>query len=53
VRELSVNDPDGKAWILSSIAAAGVKLRTLQFIQEHGSPEISPALSILASKSVH
>jgi 2-polyprenyl-3-methyl-5-hydroxy-6-metoxy-1,4-benzoquinol methylase len=44
VRELSVNDPEGEAWILSSIAAAGVKLRTLQFIQEHGSPEISPAL---------
>jgi len=43
-RELSVNDPEGEAWILSSIAAAGVKLRTLRFILEHGSPESSPAL---------
>jgi 2-polyprenyl-3-methyl-5-hydroxy-6-metoxy-1,4-benzoquinol methylase len=44
VRELSVNDPEREAWILSSIGAAGVKLRTLQFMLEHGSPEISPAL---------
>jgi 2-polyprenyl-3-methyl-5-hydroxy-6-metoxy-1,4-benzoquinol methylase len=44
VQELSPNDPRGEAWILSSIAAAGVKLRTLQFIVEHSSPEISPAL---------
>ncbi len=44
VRELSANDPEREAWILSSIAAAGVKLRTLRFILEHGSPEVSPAL---------
>jgi len=44
VQELSPNDPVGAAWILSSIAAAGVKLRTLRFIQEHSSPEVSPAL---------
>ena len=44
VRELSVNDPEGEAWILSSIAAAGVKLRTLRFVQEHNSPEVPPAL---------
>ena len=44
VRELSPNDPPGEAWILSSIAAAGVKLRTLRFILEHSSPDPSPAV---------
>src|SRR5579863_3382804 len=44
VRELSVNDPEREAWILSSIAAAGVKPRTLSFILEHSSPQLSPAL---------
>jgi 2-polyprenyl-3-methyl-5-hydroxy-6-metoxy-1,4-benzoquinol methylase len=44
VRELSPNDPKGETWILNSIAAAGVKLRTLRFIQEHTPPKVSPAL---------
>lgn len=44
VRELSAKDPLGEAWILSSIAAAGVKLRTLRFIQQHNATAVSPAL---------
>jgi SAM-dependent methyltransferase len=44
VRELSADDPDGEAWIRGSVAAAGVKLRTLQFLLKHGSRESSPAL---------
>jgi 2-polyprenyl-3-methyl-5-hydroxy-6-metoxy-1,4-benzoquinol methylase len=43
-RELSPNDPVGETWILNSITAAGVKLRTLQFILERSSPEIPSAL---------
>ncbi len=39
-RELHADDdPEREAWIRGSISAAGVKLRTLQFILDHGSPE--------------
>ncbi len=44
-RELHADDdPQREEWIRSSVGAAGVKIRTLQFILKHGSAEPPPTL---------